>query len=235
MTRRRFWGLLVLVLTLLVLAAGYALRQLQPQVRNVVALAPQDVKQERFSNRLLDAQGDWLRLDVVSDQVIAQGSYSKSASDVLRNRRFVHLRTGEQRSLFPGLGQLLMSPRDLLENEDNGASHGAGGPHDRQQSVYATLYQLIDHDSNADGRLSRQDAAKLIITRPDGRDAVTVLTQPAAEPDSESRSWDVSSLVRHGDVLLLLGPPDAGGASAIVRFNLSTWQLMQAWPVPAPQ
>ena len=231
MVRRR-GGLIALALLVLLLLGWWGLRKLvRPEVSNVVALQPEARQQERLSTRLLDGQGDWLRLDVLSDQVIDQVSYSKSSNDVLRNRRFVNTATGEQRKLFPGLGQLLMAPRDLHEGED--LTDGRNGS--RSGAVYATLYRVVDRDSNGDGRLSRQDASQLIITRPDGRDAVTLHSMAQAAPSGVSQDWREAVVVRRGDVLFLQSAPDAQGASTIVRFDVRNWKLQTPWPVPAPQ
>ena len=228
--KRRGWLIAVVLLLVLLLLGWWGLRKLaRPQVSNVLALQPEARQQERLSTRLLDVQGDWLRLDVVSDQVIDQGSYSKSSSDVLRNRRFVNTATGEQRSLFPGLGQLLMAPRDLRESDDEVASHS-----NRSGAVYATLYRVVDRDSNGDGRLSRQDASQLIITRPDGRDAVTLYSLAQAA-SGVSQDWRDAMVLRRGDALFLQSAPDAQGASTIVRFDVRSWKLQTPWPVPAPQ
>ena len=109
----------------------------------------------------------------------ADTAYASYGVQRTRNLLFIHAESLETRWLFPTHQQLILE-----------TSHLAKEAPAEKQEVLALLYEIVESDSDGDGKLNREDQLSLAISRADGsgykvlaKGLMTVISKQLSDDD----------------------------------------------------
>lgn len=151
--------------------------------------------------------GQLLRTALLSEQVYDQASYSKTSENSIRN--LAYLLPGQPvRWLFPGNDQLVLMTLDLRDGNTETAP------------LFATLFAVVQKDSNGDKRLSASDKIALMASRPDGTALVTLAKGLDDMPTISQSGRNLAASVK-----------DAQGP-AVLRIDGNTLKVTETIRIP---
>ncbi|MDO5693698.1 MAG: hypothetical protein Q4G70_14690 [Pseudomonadota bacterium] len=214
-------GVLVVIGLMWILAEA-AWSKLRPHgVRNVVA-TDESVSDEKLAYRLRSARGNFVVLDVVSNQRIDTKFGSKDAYDALRNQVFVQVEDGSTSMLFASNERLITRVWGI-KTEDVGASYRSEEGEDEGEPMRARLYEVVLKDSNADARLTERDTKTIMLAQGEGVQLLTLA--------DGIRSVQGVAL-RKPHELRFVATTDSG-ESHLYRFDLQNWTPLAPLSLPS--
>lgn len=129
------------------------------QVTDLVAVAPQTVRQEESRlgqpNKIAGTQ--IVRIPLYLEQKTDDVYFSKGSSGNIVNELFVDSSTGKSKWLFKGTSRLVLNQNHILSQLKS-----------EQPLVTSILYTLVEKDSNGDGTLSHKDQVTVGYSSLDG-------------------------------------------------------------------
>jgi hypothetical protein len=108
---------------------------------------------------------------------------SSSGQAAVRNYLFYDPTDGSSRWLLPGNKNLVVATREMPEESTCGT---------RKQPVAGVVYQLVEADSNGDGKLSESDVKVVAVSTPSGLRLTRVL---GAVEEVKGTSWTADNRI----------------------------------------
>ncbi len=136
-------------------------------VQNVVNLAPDAVEEEKFVLGVpQEVEGsDYLKIPLNRVQNYGMEYYSKSADSEV-NLMFFNIKDGSSRWLMPANAQLILSDQMLFDTVKS--SDRPWEKNDVVREPLRIIYRVIEHDSDANGRMSAGDKISVFTSNIDG-------------------------------------------------------------------
>lgn len=128
---------------------------------------------------------------------------------------FFNSTDGSVKRLFPNDNGLVVEQRDIDSIDEGG-----------RQKVVGRAYTYVSEDTNGDTRLSEADRRRIIVTRPDGSNAVTIVEGI----DSLESTYNVSAA---NPVLAWFSK--VGNDLTFGEFDMTSFQVGRTLPVVLPQ
>lgn len=183
-------------------------------------------RQERLSYRLRNAQGEVVVLDVLSDPTRDTAYSAKTSAETLRNQVFVTLADDSSTRLLADNQRLIVRVWAIRDTRVAAyhRSESDGDSSEISQPVHARLYEVVEQDSDGNGRLSAGDRVKLLLARADGS-APTVLAESVARLHGAALGADHE---------LRFIAAQADGSTRLHRFDLKGWTALPPVALSSP-
>lgn len=164
---------------LLIFAGFVALWELFPKSRSVANVVNVDPSDETLVETLkigsVTPINGLIRYSVGREQSFDAGySSGKRTRNNTANYGYLDPATGDIRWLLDGFEALILDTVAFREETDVAVS-GRLEP-DVGGELLASLFLIVDQDTNEDNRLSRSDIGRVALSLPDGRDLKDILT-----------------------------------------------------------
>ncbi len=143
--------------------------------------APGPPAEPSFPEQLVGTDTRIIAMDVSSESRGRMKFSSGSGEErFCRNLIFQNTRTHESRTLFEK-PTLILRREVLREASTKDHIH-------EEERAYGLLLEIVDSDTNQDGRINAEDASRLVFTGIDGAKVV-----PVSAPGDRIRSWELAS------------------------------------------
>jgi hypothetical protein len=114
----------------------------------------------------------WAPLD--SDESLSDGYIGSKSGGAVRNYLFYNTLTGQSRWLLRNHAAVILEATEWPERRYDPDPDPTDPP---QPPMQFRLFEIIDRDSNSDGRLSYRDQRLIAVSRPDGTGFVRLVAQ----------------------------------------------------------